>query len=44
AGSGSSVVGVFGNEIRVMQFDEALSMKRTINMDYYELANVLSNL
>ncbi len=44
AGTGSGVVGMFGNEIRVMQFGEALSMKRTMNMDYYELANVLANM
>jgi len=35
---------VLGNEIRVMSFAEALSMKRMINMDYYELANILSNM
>ena len=44
SGLGSGVVGVLGNEIRVMSFAEALSMKRMINMDYYELANILSNL
>ncbi|MEA4883784.1 MAG: 6-phosphofructokinase [Clostridia bacterium] len=43
-GGTSAALGLFGNEVRVFGFDEALDMKRPINMDYYELANMLSNL
>lgn len=42
AGQGSAVLGVWGSEIRVIPFDEALSMKRTYMSDYYDLANILS--
>jgi 6-phosphofructokinase 1 len=44
AGEGSAVLGMFDNDVRAVSFEEALAMKRPINMDYYELANILSNL
>ncbi len=44
AGEDNAVVGMCANQVRAIPFDEALAMKRPINMDYYELANILSNL
>ncbi|MCR4426021.1 MAG: 6-phosphofructokinase [Firmicutes bacterium] len=44
SGVTNAVVGIIGGEIRVFTISEALAMKRGIDMDYYELANVLSNM
>lgn len=42
-GGSSKVVGVRGNDLVVYDINEALEMKREIDLEYYKLANLLAN-
>lgn len=43
SGVSSAVVGIIAGQLRVFKIEEALKMKRSVDMEYFELANVLAN-